>query len=70
MFDALAIISLIVGGALATEHFGLGLPFLIVGGLLLLKDSKGTSKYMEIMGPLAMIAVVVTFVIALFVNYA
>lgn len=70
MIDLFGIVGLIIGAALATKHFGLGLPFLLAGLFLLVKGDKNADKYMELVGPLAMVSVIITFIIALFVNYS
>ena len=69
MIDLFGIVGLIIGSALATKHFGLGLPFLLAGLFILVKGDKNADKYMELVGSLAMVSIVVTFIIAFFVNY-
>ena len=52
MIELLGIVGLIIGAALATKHFGLGLPFFLAGLFILVKGDKNADKYMEIAGQL------------------
>ena len=70
MIDLLGVIGLIAGAAIATKYFWCGSLCFILGVILLLNGCKNADKYMEIAGPLAMVSIVVTLIIALFVNYS
>ena len=68
MRDVIGVIFLIMGGAAITKHFALGIPFFIVAFFLLNNGKVSADSYMEIMGPLMLISMVFTIVVAIFQN--
>lgn len=66
MRDLLGILCLIGGGALATIHFALGIPLFILAIVLLNNGHTSIESYLEIMGPLAILSVIVVWLFALF----
>jgi hypothetical protein len=57
-----------MGGAAITKHFALGIPFFIVAFFLLNNGKVSADSYMEIMGPLMLISMAFTVVVAIFQN--
>lgn len=68
MRDVIGVLFLIMVGAAITKHFALGIPFFIVAFFLLNNGKVSADSYMEIMGPLMLISMVFTIVVAIFQN--
>ena len=66
MRDLLGLLCLIGGGALATIYFALGILLFILAVVLLNNGHTNIESYLEIMGPLAILSVIVVWLIALF----
>ena len=66
MRDLLGVLCLIGGGALVTIHFALGIPLFILTIVLLNNGHTSIESYLEIMGPLAILSVIVVWLFALF----
>lgn len=66
MRELLGVIFLIIGGALVTIHFALGIPFFI-GTILLWHNRRiNTDSYLAIMGPLMLNSIILVWLVALF----
>ena len=68
MRDVIGVLFLIIGGAAITKHFALGIPFFIVAFFLLNDGKVSADSYMGVMGPLMLISMVFTLVVAIFQN--
>lgn len=68
MRDVIGVLFLIIGGAAITKHFALGIPFFIVAFFLLNDGKVSADSYMGVMGPLMLISMVFTIVVAIFQN--
>jgi len=68
MRDVIGVLFLIMGGAAITKHFALGIPFFIVAFFLLNNGKVSADSYMGVMGPLTLISMVFTIVVAIFQN--
>lgn len=66
MRDLLGILCLIGGGALATIHFALGIPLFSRTIARMNNGHTSIESYLEIMGPLAILSVIVVWLFALF----
>ena len=68
MRDVLGVLFLIIGGIAITKHFALGIPFFIIAFFLLNNGKTSADSYMEIMGPIMLISIVGTILVAIFQN--
>ena len=68
MRDVIGVLFLIIGGAAITKHFALGIPFFIVAFFLLNDGKVSADSYLGVMGPLMLISMVFTIVVAIFQN--
>lgn len=63
MRDFIGLICLIVGSAFATKHFAFGIPFFIAALLLWNNGKTSIDGLMEILGPLFLACIVLTWII-------
>ena len=68
MRDVIGVLFLIIGGAAITKHFALGIPFFIVAFFLLNDGKVSADSYMGVIGPLMLISMAFTIVVAIFQN--
>ena len=68
MRDVIGVLFLIIGGAAITKHFALGIPFFIVAFFLLNDGKVSADSYIGVMGPLTLISMAFTIVVAIFQN--
>ncbi|MDD2341424.1 MAG: hypothetical protein PHV54_00860 [Tolumonas sp.] len=66
MRDLLGLICLMVGAAFTTKHFALGIPFFIAAVLFWNNGKTSIDGLMEILGPLFLVCIVLTWVIQIF----